>query len=59
MGKTGVAVVHRDMVPGTPGDYDASAVQVVYGMLKEAVDLVGGMRSVIEDGDRVVVRANS
>jgi uncharacterized protein (DUF362 family) len=59
MEKPRVAIVHRDAVPGTPGDYDESAVQAVYQMLKEAVDSVGGMRSVIEDGDRVVVRANS
>ena len=59
MEKPTVAVVHRDTVPGTPGAYDEAAVQVVYEMLKEAVDQVGGMRSVIEDGDKVVVRANS
>lgn len=59
MDKAVVSVVHRDQVPGTPGTYDQAAVQVVYDMLKEAVDAVGGMRSVIEDGDKVVVRANS
>jgi hypothetical protein len=59
VGKPRVAVVHRETVPGTPANYDVSAVRVVYGMLKEAVDCVGGMRSVIDDGDKVVVRANS
>jgi uncharacterized protein (DUF362 family) len=59
MEKPRVAIVHRDSVPGTPGNYDASAVQAVYEMLKEAVDAVGAMRSVIEDGDKVVVRVNS
>jgi len=57
--KPRVAVIHRATVPGTPGNYDESAVQVVYEMLKDAVDRVGGMRSVIDDGDKVVVRANS
>ncbi|MFN2183847.1 MAG: DUF362 domain-containing protein, partial [Anaerolineae bacterium] len=59
MEKPRVAVIHRATVPGTPGNYDESAVQVVYEMLKDAVDRVGGMRSVIDDGDKVVVRANS
>ncbi len=59
MGKTRVAVVHRDDIPGRPGDYDEASVRVVYGMLKEAVDASGGMRSVIKDGNRVLVRANA
>ena len=33
--------------------------KVVYRMLKEAVDAVGGMNSVIKEGDKVVVRANA
>ncbi|MFN2219398.1 MAG: hypothetical protein ACK2UA_12385, partial [Anaerolineae bacterium] len=59
MERTTVAVIHRDTVPGTPGNYDEAAVQFVYEMLKDAIDSVGGMRSVIDDGDKVVVRANS
>ncbi len=59
MDKAVVSIIHREHVPGTPGSYDEAAVQVVYDMLKEAVEAVGGMRSVIEDGDKVVVRANS
>jgi uncharacterized protein (DUF362 family) len=54
-----VAIVHRDKVPGTPGEYDNQSVQVVYSMLKEVLEPLGGMRSVIDDGDKVVVRANS
>ena len=59
MSKTRVSVIHRDHIPGTPGDYDEESLRVVYGMLKEAVDAVGGMRSVIKAGDKVVVRANA
>ncbi len=57
--KARVAVVHRATIPGRPGEYDEAAVKVVYGMLKKAVDSVGGMKSVIKEGDRVVVRANA
>jgi len=57
--KTRVAVAHRDVIPGRPGEYDEESVRVVYGMIKQAVDSVGGMRSVIKDGDRVLVRANA
>ncbi|MFB0507522.1 MAG: DUF362 domain-containing protein [Thermodesulfobacteriota bacterium] len=59
MQRTKVAVVHRDDIPGRPGEYDETSVQVVYGMLKEAVDASGGMRSVMKDGDKVLVRANA
>jgi len=57
--KTRVSVIHRDHIPGTPGNYDEESVRVVYGMLKEAIDAVGGIRSVIKNGDKVVVRANA
>ena len=59
MSKTRVSVIHRDYIPGTPGDHDEESLRVVHGMLKEAVDAVGGMRSVIKAGDKVVVRANA
>jgi uncharacterized protein (DUF362 family) len=57
--KTRVAVVHRDDIPGRPGDYNEASVQFVYSMLKEAVDASGGMRSFIKDGSKVLVRANA
>ena len=59
MKKPRVAVVHRQVVPGRPGEYDEESLKVVYGMLKKAVDSVGGMKSVIKKGDKVVVRANA
>ena len=59
MEKTRVAVIHREVIPGRPGEYDEESLRVVYGMLKEAVDAVGGMKSVIRKGDKVVVRANA
>jgi len=57
--KTRVAVVHRKFIPGRPGEYDEKSLKVVYEMLKKAVDAVGGMKSVIKKGDKVVVRANA
>ncbi len=59
MGKTKVAVAHRDLIPGRPSAYDEESLRVVYGMLKETVDAAGGMKSIIKDGDRVLVRANA
>ena len=59
MKKPIVAVVHRKVIPGRPGEYDEKSLKVVYGMLKKAVDAVGGMKSVIRKGDKVVVRANA
>jgi uncharacterized protein (DUF362 family) len=57
--KTKVAVVHRKVIPGRPGEYDEESLKVVYRMLKKAVDAVGGMKSFIKDGDKVLVRANA
>jgi uncharacterized protein (DUF362 family) len=58
-GKTRVAVVHRPVIPGSPECYGEESLRVVYGLLKKAVDSVGGMKSVINDGDKVLVRANA
>ena len=59
MEKTKVAVAHRETIPGRPAQYDQESLKVVYGMLKQTVDAVGGMKSVIKDGARVLVRANA
>jgi len=59
MDKSRVAVVHREVIPGRPGEYDEKGLRVVSGMLKESVDAVGGMKSVIRKGDKVVVRVNA
>ncbi len=57
--KTKVAVVHRKVIPGRPGKYDERSLQVVYGMLKKALDAAGGMKFLIKEGDMVVVRVNA
>jgi uncharacterized protein (DUF362 family) len=57
--KTKVAVVHRKVIPGRPGEYDEESLKVVYRMLKKTVDAVGGMKSFIKDGNKVLVRANA
>ncbi len=57
--KATVAVVHRKVIPGSPGNYNEEGLKIVYGMLKKAVDSVGGMASVIKAGDKVLVRANA
>ncbi len=59
MEKTKVAVAHRGVIPGRPGEYNEESVKAVYGMLKQTVDAAGGMKSVIKDGDKVLVRANA
>ena len=59
MEKRRVAVAHRDVIPGRPAEYGEESVKVVYGMLKQTVDATGGMKSVIKDGDKVLVRANA
>ncbi len=45
--------------PDSPGKYGEESLRVVYGMIKKAVDSVGGMKSVIKDGAKVLVRANA
>lgn len=54
-----VAVVHRDVIPGSPARYDEDAVSAVYEMLEQGVRLAGGIDPVINPGDRVLLKVNA
>jgi uncharacterized protein (DUF362 family) len=53
-----VAIVHRDMVPSVPNEYDENDVLFVKEMIKEALDYLGGVGSFVKGGDRVVIKPN-
>jgi uncharacterized protein (DUF362 family) len=53
-----VSLVHRDSVPGTPGEYDQDSLNVVRGMVKEAIDHVGGIRRFVKPHNKVFVKPN-
>jgi len=55
-----VAIVRRDKVPGALiYDYTEKDVQIVKGMIKEAIDLsVGGIDKIVFPGDRVILKPN-
>lgn len=59
MEKAVVSLVHRKEVPESPGKYSAKGLKVVHSMVKEAIELVGGIESVVKPNDRVVVKANA
>jgi len=42
MEESRVAVVHRKVIPGRPGEYDEEALRVVYGMLPLSPFFKGG-----------------
>jgi len=54
-----VFISNRETIPGTPGNYGEEAVDTVYEMLKESVEAVGDIRSIIEPGDKVVLKLNA
>ena len=53
-----VSIVHRDIVPGTPGEYDQNSLNVVQGMVKEAIDLAGGIEKFVKPGNSVFLKPN-
>ncbi|MEW5783947.1 MAG: DUF362 domain-containing protein [Bacillota bacterium] len=57
--KPQVSIIHQDDIPGLPNDYSAEDFAVVYRMVKEAVDMVGGINSVVKPDDKVVVKINA
>jgi uncharacterized protein (DUF362 family) len=56
--KAVVAVVHRKEVPGRPENYDDKSIEIIRGMLREAVDYLGGIRKFVHSGDKVVIKPN-
>lgn len=59
MKKTKVAIVHRNDVSGTPGNHDNLSRRTVSDMVREAVEVVGGVHSLVKPGDKVVVKPNA
>jgi len=59
MGKNAiVGLAKRANIPGTPAEYDDASVDVIRGMIKEAVDHVGGIRKFVRPGNNVILKAN-
>lgn len=57
--KSVVALVHRDVIPGTSSKYTSSDFETVMGMVKECFDLsVGGAANLIKDGKTVLIKPN-
>ncbi|MDW7740081.1 MAG: DUF362 domain-containing protein [Bacillota bacterium] len=54
-----VVITHRESIPGTPGSYTNEELAVVYEMVRESVDILGGIDSIIKPGDKVVVKINA
>jgi uncharacterized protein (DUF362 family) len=53
-----VAIVHRGDLSGSPNEYRREDMVQVKGMLKEALDQIGGIPSFVEKGDRVIIKPN-
>jgi uncharacterized protein (DUF362 family) len=51
-----VDVIHRDSIPGTPGDYDEESLRIVQGMVQDTLDGQGFARLV--KGRSVLIKPN-
>ncbi len=58
MVKPEVSIIHKDIITGTPGNYNKKDLEVVKKMVKEAVDEIGGFASIINTGDKVLIKPN-
>lgn len=54
-----VSIVHRDKIPETPANHTEKSRKIVAEMIEEAVELLGGITSVVRPGDRVVIKPNA
>ncbi len=57
--KSIVSLVHRKAISGTPAHYDQRDLRKIDSILRKALELVGGIESVVKPGDTVVVKPNA
>jgi uncharacterized protein (DUF362 family) len=53
-----VSIVHRSKVPGTPGKYTREDILTVKEMIRETLDPLGGIGSIVHQGDKVLIKPN-
>jgi len=49
--KTKVSIAHKEIIPGSPGNFEEDAVDTVYQMLSKNIELIGGIEQIIKTGD--------
>jgi uncharacterized protein (DUF362 family) len=54
-----VSLIHEAVVPESPACYTNKSLKVVDKMIKNALEKIGGIASVVNRNDKVVVRPNS
>ena len=57
--KSKVSVSHKDIIPGYPDNFNEEAIKTVYEMLSESIELIGGIKSIINPGDKVLLKVNA
>ncbi|MDY6913103.1 MAG: DUF362 domain-containing protein [Planctomycetota bacterium] len=57
-GKPIVSLIHRDDVPESPANHTDKSQKIVDEMVRQAVDGIGGIKSLIKPGERVVIKPN-
>jgi len=57
--KSIVSLVHEKQISGTPARYDQRDLQKIDSMLRNALESIGGMESIIKSGDTVVIKPNA
>ena len=53
-----VSIVHRNTIGGTPENFSDKDAQKIKEMIREAVDYLGGLSSIISPGDAVLIKPN-
>lgn len=57
-GRAVVAVVHRDEIPEKPSNYTQKSVRIIEEMVREVLELIGGVEKVIKPGQSVLLKPN-
>lgn len=56
--KPKVSIIHRNDIPESPANYTNKSLEIVDGMIREALDQIGGIKAFVEPRDKVVIKPN-
>jgi len=57
--KTKVSITHKEIIPGSPGNFGEDAIDTVYQMLHKNIELIGGIERIIKPGDKILLKVNA
>ena len=57
--KTKVSINHKEIIPGSLGNFGEDAINTIYQMLCKNIELIGNIEQIIKPGDKILLKVNA